>query len=129
MNNTKKVCYNINIIDLTEVNKIEEFKIEITKTIISLTKNYDQYHIEEFCNYEEIFRTIRLLDNIRTFWNLYDKIIKKNIISVNHDMDDILKESNKVMNGTKLLRIVFVLNDNKYKLKSFTKIESFTKSV
>ena len=46
---------------------MEEFKTEITKIIINLTEDHDQYHIEEFCNCEEIFRTIRLLDNIRTF--------------------------------------------------------------
>ena len=49
---TEKVCYNISMIDLIEVNNIEEFKIEITKTIIHLTKNHDQYHIEEFYNCE-----------------------------------------------------------------------------
>ena len=63
---TEKVCYNISMIDLIEVNNIEELKIEITKTIIHLTKNHDQYHIEEFYNCEQIFRTIRLLDNMRT---------------------------------------------------------------
>ena len=60
MNNrsyVEKVCYNISMIYLTEIIKI----------IINLTNNHDQYHIEEFCNCEEIFRTIRLLDHIRTF--------------------------------------------------------------
>ena len=65
----KKVCYNISIIDLTEKHNIEEFKIEITKTIINLIKNHDQYDIKEFeyCNCEKTYRTIRLLENIRTF--------------------------------------------------------------
>ena len=47
---TEKVCYNINMIYLTEKQKIEEFKIEITKIIINLIDNYNRYHIEEFCN-------------------------------------------------------------------------------
>ena len=38
---TEKVCYNISRIDLTEVNKIEEFKTYIIKTIINLIENYD----------------------------------------------------------------------------------------
>ena len=53
MNNrsyTEKICYNINMIYLTEKQKIEEFKIKITKIIINLTDNYNRYHIEEFCN-------------------------------------------------------------------------------
>ena len=54
MNNisyTKKVCYNISIIDLTETNRIEEFKAKI----INLTDNYNYYRIEEFeyYNYEK----------------------------------------------------------------------------
>ena len=49
--------------DLTEDKKIEEFKTEITKTIINLIKN----HIEEFCDYEEFDRIIRLLTNIKAF--------------------------------------------------------------
>ena len=45
----ENVFYNISMIDLTKKkNKIEEFKTEISKSIINLTKNYDQYHIEEF---------------------------------------------------------------------------------
>ena len=36
----EKICNNINIIDLTEKQKINEFKIEITKTIINLKKNH-----------------------------------------------------------------------------------------
>ena len=58
------------MIDLTEKHKIEEFKIEIIKTVINLTDNHNQYHIEEFCNCEEIYLTIRLLDNIRIFLEL-----------------------------------------------------------
>ena len=58
----EKVCYNISMIDLTENRKIEEFKTEITKTIINLTQN----HIEELCDYEEFDRTIRLLTNIKS---------------------------------------------------------------
>ena len=69
MNNksyTKKVYYNISMIDLTEKHKIKEFKIEIIKNLI---KNYDEYHIKEFKYYncEETYRTIRLLENIRIF--------------------------------------------------------------
>ena len=72
MNNrsyTENVCYNIRIIDLIEINKIEEFKIEIIKLIINLTKNHDQFYIKEFeyCNCEDTYKTIRLLNNIRTF--------------------------------------------------------------
>ena len=59
----EKVCYNISMIDLTENRKIEEFKTEITKTVINLTQN----HIEEFCDCEEFDRTIRLLTNIKAF--------------------------------------------------------------
>ena len=55
------------MLDLIEKQKIEEFKIEITKTIINLTENHNQYHLEEFYNHEETFRTIRLLNNIKTF--------------------------------------------------------------
>ena len=50
MNNisyAEKVCYNISMIDLTEKQKIEEFKTEIIKTIINLTENHIQYHMEE----------------------------------------------------------------------------------
>ena len=69
MNNrryTKNVCYNVNMIDLTEEQKIKEFKTQITKTIINLIDNHNQYNTEEFCNCEEIGRTIRLLINIKT---------------------------------------------------------------
>ena len=59
----EKIYYNISMIDLTEKRKIEEFKTEITNTIINLTQN----HIEEFCDYEEFDRTIRLLNNIKAF--------------------------------------------------------------
>ena len=59
----EKVCYNISMIDLTKKRKIEEFKTEITKTIINLTQN----HIEELCDCEEFDRTIRLLTNIKAF--------------------------------------------------------------
>ena len=57
------------MIDLIEKHKIEEFKIEITKTIINLIKNHDQYDIKEFeyYNCEKTYRTIRLLENISTF--------------------------------------------------------------
>ena len=58
------------MIDLTKKQKIEEFKIEITKTIIILTDNHNQYHIKVFYNCEEIYQTIRLLDNIRIFLEL-----------------------------------------------------------
>ena len=66
----EKVCYNISMIDLTEKQKIEEFKTKITKTIINLTDNHIQYYIEEFCNCEEFDRTIRLLINIKTLESL-----------------------------------------------------------
>ena len=49
MNNksyAEKVCYNIRMIYLTETQEIEEFKIEITKTIINLLENHIQYHLE-----------------------------------------------------------------------------------
>ena len=49
MNNksyVEKVCYNIRMIYLTETQEIEEFKIEITKTIINLLENHIQYHLE-----------------------------------------------------------------------------------
>ena len=58
------------MIDLTEKQKMEEFKTEITKTIINLTDNHNQYHIEEFFNFEEIYLTIRPLDDIRIFLEL-----------------------------------------------------------
>ena len=70
MNNrsyAKNVCYNINMMDLTEKQKIEEFKIEITKTVINLTENHIQYHMEDFCDCEEFDRTTRLLTNIKAF--------------------------------------------------------------
>ena len=63
----EKVCYNISMIDLTEKQKIEEFKNEITKTIINLTENHIQYHMKELCDCEEFDRTIRLLTNIKFF--------------------------------------------------------------
>ena len=63
----EKVCYNISMIDLTENRKIEEFKTEITKTVINLTQNHIENHIEEFCDCEEFERTIRLLNNIKVF--------------------------------------------------------------
>ena len=66
-NYAKKVCYNISKIDLTEKQKIEEFKTEITKIIINLTKNQIQYHMEELYDCEEFDRTIRLLTNIKDF--------------------------------------------------------------
>ena len=45
----EKVCYNISMIDLIENPKIEEFKTEITKTIINLTENHIKHHMDEFC--------------------------------------------------------------------------------
>ena len=66
----EKVCYNINMMDLFEKQKIEEFKMEIIKTIINLIDNHNQYHIEEFCNCEEIYLIIRLTENIRIFLKL-----------------------------------------------------------
>ena len=45
MNNmtyAEKVCYNINMINLIGKQKIEEFKTEITKTIINLKENHIQ---------------------------------------------------------------------------------------
>ena len=63
----KKVCYNISMIDLTDNRYIEEFKTEITKAVINLTQNHIEYHIERFCDCEEIERTIRLLNNIKVF--------------------------------------------------------------
>ena len=63
----KKVCYNISMLDLTEIRKIEEFKTEIANTIINLTQNHIENHIEEFCDCEEFDRTIRLLTNIKVF--------------------------------------------------------------
>ena len=70
MNNrsyAEKVCYNISMIDLTEKQKIEEFKNEITKTIINLIENHIKYHMEELCDCEELNKTIRLLTNIKAF--------------------------------------------------------------
>ena len=64
---TKKVCYNINMIYLTDNINIEDFKTEITKTVINLTQNHIEYHIEESCDCEEFDRTIRLLTNIKEF--------------------------------------------------------------
>ena len=60
------------MIGLVEKHKIKEFKNEITKIMINLTKNYDLYHIEEFeyCNREETHRMIRLLNNIKIFLEL-----------------------------------------------------------
>ena len=55
------------MIDLTENRKIEEFKTEITKTIINIKKNHIKYHMEEFCDCEEFDRAIRLLTNIKAF--------------------------------------------------------------
>ena len=63
----EKVCYNISIIDLTDNRYIEEFKSEITKSVINLTQNHIEYHIERFCDCEEYDRTIRLLNNIKAF--------------------------------------------------------------
>ena len=63
----EKVCYNISMIDLTDNRHIDEFKTEITKTVINLTQNHIEYHIERFCDCEEIERTIRLLNNIKVF--------------------------------------------------------------
>ena len=63
----ENVCYNISMIDLTEKIKILEFKTEITKTVINLTQNHIENHIEEFCDCEEFDITIRLLTNIKAF--------------------------------------------------------------
>ena len=63
----KKVCYNISMIDLTKTSKIEEFKPKITKPIINLTENHIKYHMEELCDCEEFYITIRLLTNIKAF--------------------------------------------------------------
>ena len=63
----EKVCYNISMIDRIENRKIEEFKIEIIKTIINLTQNHIENHIEEFCDCEEFDKMIRLLNNIKAF--------------------------------------------------------------
>ena len=63
----EKFCYNISMIDLTENRKIEEFKTEITKTVINLTQNHIENHIEELCDCEEFDRTIKLLTNIKAF--------------------------------------------------------------
>ena len=63
----EKVCYNISMIDLTDNRYIEEFKSEITKSVINLTQNHIEYHIERFCDCEEYDRTIRLLNNIKAF--------------------------------------------------------------
>ena len=43
---TEKVCYNISMVDLTEKNKIKEYKTKISKSIINLAKNNYQYYIE-----------------------------------------------------------------------------------
>ena len=46
MNNrsyAEKVCYNITMIDLIEKRKIKEFKTEIIKIFINLTKNHIEY--------------------------------------------------------------------------------------
>ena len=70
MNNksyAEKICYNISMIYLTEKQKIEEFKTEITKAIINLTKNHIQYHMKELCDCEEFDRTVRLLTYIQAF--------------------------------------------------------------
>ena len=63
----EKVCYNISMIDLTDNRYIEEFKTEITKSVINLTQNHIEYHIERFCDCEEYDRTIILLNNIKIF--------------------------------------------------------------
>ena len=63
----EKVCYNISMIDLTDNRQIEEFKAEITKAVINLTQNHIEYHIERFCDCEEIEKTIILLNNIKVF--------------------------------------------------------------
>ena len=63
----EKVCYNISMIDLTDNRYIEEFQEEITKSVINLTQNHIEYHIDQFCDCEEYDRTIRLLNNIRAF--------------------------------------------------------------
>ena len=63
----EKVCYNISVMDLTDNRYIEEFKEEITKSVINLTQNHIEYHIERFCDCEEYDRTIRLLTNIKAF--------------------------------------------------------------
>ena len=63
----EKVCYNISMIDLTDNRYIEEFKTEIIKSVINLTQNHIEYHIERFYDCEEYDRTIRLLNNIKMF--------------------------------------------------------------
>ena len=63
----EKVCYIISMIDLTDNRYIEEFKSEITKSVINLTQNHIEYHIERFCDCEEYDRIIRLLNNIKMF--------------------------------------------------------------
>ena len=63
----EKVCYNISMMNLTDNRYIEEFKEEITKSVINLTQNHIEYHIERFCDCEEYDRTIRLLNNIKAF--------------------------------------------------------------
>ena len=55
------------MIDLTDNRNIEEFKIEITKTVINLTQNHIEYHIEELCDCKEFDKTISLLNNIKVF--------------------------------------------------------------
>ena len=63
----ENVCYSISMIDLTYNRYIEEFKTKITKTVINLTQNHIEYHIEQLCDREEYDRTIRLLNNIKVF--------------------------------------------------------------
>ena len=55
------------MIDLIDNRYIEEFKEELTKSVINLTQNHIKYHIEQFCDCEEYDRTIRLLNNIKAF--------------------------------------------------------------
>ena len=63
----EKVCYNISMINLTENIKIEEFKTEIIKIIINITKNHIEYQMEELYDCEECDRIIKLLTNIKAF--------------------------------------------------------------
>ena len=67
--------------DLTENQKIEEFKTEITKTIINLIENHiiicwnyvivenlkSHYNMLELCDCGEFNKIIRLLTNIKAF--------------------------------------------------------------
>ena len=55
------------MIDLTDNRNIEEFKTEITKTVINLTQNHIEYHIEELCDCQEFDKTINLLNSIKVF--------------------------------------------------------------